>query len=207
MIGRLGVFGGTFDPIHLAHLVLAEQAREQLRLDQVLFMPALIPPHKMGRTLSPPKIRLEMAELAVAGHPNFAVSDLELRRTGPSYTVDTLRSLKEQNPKAKIFLLLGGDSLVDFPTWREPKEILTLAKLGVMKREGSPAPEQPTGWEAELAERVTYIEAPLLTISGTDLRRRVSERRSVRYFVPAAVEAFIIAQNLYQAGQSEVAKR
>jgi nicotinate-nucleotide adenylyltransferase len=198
LIGRLGVFGGTFDPIHLAHLVLAEQAREQLRLDQVLFMPAFIPPHKMGRTLSPPKVRLEMAELAVAGHPNFEVGDLELRRTGPSYTVDTLRTLREQHPSAELFLLLGGDSLADFPTWREPREILSLAKLGVMKREGSPPPEQPTGWEAELAERVTFIEAPLLAISGTDLRRRVSEGRSIRYFVPAAVEAFINANKLYQ---------
>jgi nicotinate-nucleotide adenylyltransferase len=198
LIGRLGVFGGTFDPIHLAHLVLAEQAREQLRLDQVLFMPAFIPPHKMGRTLSPPKVRLEMAELAVAGHPNFEVGDLELRRTGPSYTVDTLRTLREQHPSAELLLLLGGDSLADFPTWREPREILSLAKLGVMKREGSPPPEQPTGWEAELAERVTFIEAPLLAISGTDLRRRVSEGRSIRYFVPAAVEAFINANKLYQ---------
>jgi nicotinate-nucleotide adenylyltransferase len=198
LIGRLGVFGGTFDPIHLAHLVLAEQAREQLRLDQVLFMPAFIPPHKMGRTLSPPKVRFEMAELAVAGHPNFEVGDLELRRTGPSYTVDTLRTLREQHPSAELFLLLGGDSLADFPTWREPREILSLAKLGVMKREGSPPPEQPTGWEAELAERVTFIEAPLLAISGTDLRRRVSEGRSIRYFVPAAVEAFINANKLYQ---------
>lgn len=207
MIGRLGVFGGTFDPIHLAHLVLAEQAREQLRLDQVLFMPASIPPHKVGRTLSPSKIRLEMAELAVAGHPNFAVSDLELRRTGPSYTVDTLRTLREQHPEAEIFLLLGGDSLVDFPTWREPNEILTLAKLGVMKREGSPAPERATGWEAELAERVTDIEAPLLAISGTDLRRRVSEGRSIRYFVPAAVEAFIGAQKLYRVEEDTGVRR
>ena len=108
MIGRLGVFGGTFDPIHVAHLILAEQAREQLRLDQVLFVPAFLPPHKMGRTLSSPKVRLEMVEIAVAGHPSFAVSDLELRRSGPSYTVDTLRSLKEQHPAAEIYLLLGG---------------------------------------------------------------------------------------------------
>ena len=198
MIGRLGVFGGTFDPIHLAHLVLAEQAREQLQLDQVLFVPALIPPHKMTRTLSPPKVRLEMVELAVAGHANFAVSDLELRRSGPSYTVDTLRTLREQHPQVELFLLLGGDSLVDFPSWREPAEILSLAKLGVMKREGASSPKDPSGWEKELAKNVSFIEAPLLEISGTDLRRRVKEHRSIRYLVPASIEAFIDAQGLYR---------
>lgn len=197
MIGRLGVFGGTFDPIHLAHLVLAEQAREQLNLDRVLFIPAAAPPHKIGRSISPAKTRLEMVELAVAGHPQFAVSDIEIKRTGPSYTVDTLRSLCVQYPAAALFLLLGGDSLVDFPTWREPKQILELASLAVVKREGSPIPDLPADWEMDLSNRLHFIQAPLLAISGTDLRRRVREGRSIRYLVPAAVAAFIESQRLY----------
>ena len=195
MIERLGVFGGTFDPIHLAHLVLAEQAREQLRLDRILFVPASTPPHKIGRTLSPPKVRLEMVELAVAGHPQFAASDLEIRRSGPSYTVDTVRSVHEKHPSAEIFLLLGGDSLLDFPTWREPREILEMATLGVMMREGSPRPPM---LEADLSSRLVFVDAPLLPISGTDLRRRVSEHRSIRYLVPASVEAFINEEGLYR---------
>jgi nicotinate-nucleotide adenylyltransferase len=198
LIGRLGVFGGTFDPIHIAHLVLAEQAREQLRLDQVLFVPAAVPPHKIGKGISPPKVRLEMVELAVAGHPQFAVSDVELRRTGPSYTVDTLRYLRERHPTAEMFLLLGADSLLDFPNWREPDAILSLARLGVMNRHGASG---GVGYfDPRPPETVAAIEAPTLEISGTDIRNRVNEGRSIRYLVPAAVEAFIRAEKLYAAG-------
>ena len=198
MIGRLGVFGGTFDPIHLAHLVLAEQAREQLRLDLVLFVPASAPPHKLGDAISPPKVRLEMVELAVAGHPQFAVCDLELRRDGPSYTVETLRTLKQDHPSAELFLLLGGDSLRDFLGWREPHEILKLARLGVMQREGVEAPPTFSEFSNAFADRICEIKAPTLSISATDLRRRVADGRSIRFLVPSAVEAYIAAQGLYR---------
>jgi nicotinate-nucleotide adenylyltransferase len=189
---RLGLFGGTFDPIHVAHLVLAEQAREQLKLDRVLFMPSAQPPHKLDREISPAKLRLEMVELAVAGFPEFEVSYLEVNREGPSYTVDTLKAVKTKHPDAELFLLLGGDMLADFPNWRSPDEILSLATLGVMQRDGSPT-EPPL----MLAGKVQTVNAPLLDISGTDLRRRVKEGRSIRFFVPAAVEAFIRSHGLY----------
>ena len=194
MIRRLGLFGGTFDPIHVAHLVLAEQAREQLRLDRVMFMPSAVPPHKIGRSISPAKTRMEMVELAVAGFPEFVVSDMEIKRNGPSYTVDTLSALRESHPQTELFLLLGGDSLVDFPTWRSPQEILSLASLAVMERVGSPSIEL----DPALAGKVTNVEAPFLDVSGTDLRRRIEKGRSIRFLVPAAVEAFIEAQGLYK---------
>jgi nicotinate-nucleotide adenylyltransferase len=194
LIRRLGVFGGTFDPIHVAHLVLAEQAREQLQLDRVLFMPSALPPHKLDRTISPAKVRLEMVELAIAGHPQFTVSDLEIKRQGPSYTVDTLRSLKETHPQAELFLLLGADMLLDFPNWRSPDEILSLASLAVMERKGATI----SNFDCKHGDRVMPVEAPTLAISGTDLRRRVAEGRSIRFLVPAAVEAFIDAHRLYQ---------
>jgi len=203
LIARLGVFGGTFDPLHVGHLVLAEQAREQLQLDEVLFVPAAAPPHKLGREMSAPRMRQEMVELAVAGHPQFAVSDLELRRTGPSYTIDTLRALRELYPQASLHLLLGGDSLVDFPTWRDPDRILELARLAVMQRESATPESPPSPQDHMLADRLDRILAPTISVSSSDLRRRVREGRSIRFLVPAAIDVYIRVNNLYAKEQPE----
>src|SRR3954468_23627623 len=134
---RIGIFGGTFDPVHLGHLILAEQAREQGRLDEVWFVPAPRPPQKDGLAISRFDVRVEMLELAIAGHPSFRVDPLEKDRTGPSYTVDTLIELHRRAPEHTYALLVGGDALVDLPHWRDPRGIVSRAEILVMARPGS----------------------------------------------------------------------
>lgn len=140
---RIGIFGGSFDPIHLGHLISAEQAREQVRLEQVWFVPAARPPHKQTRDLTPFALRVEMLEMAVAGHTDFRVSEIEKERPGPSYTVETLRRLHETHPGNEWFLLMGSDSLRDFPSWREPEQIAALATLVVIGRPAGDSEDNP----------------------------------------------------------------
>lgn len=135
---RLGIYGGTFDPIHYGHLLLAECCREQCQLDQVWFMPAEVPPHKQAQPLTAGRQRVEMLQLAIGGHEAFAVSRLELERGGVSFTVDTLAQLHQEDPTRELFLLLGADSLLDLPNWREPERICSLATLVVVGRPGRP---------------------------------------------------------------------
>ena len=200
---RLGIFGGSFDPVHYGHLLLAETCREQCRLDQVWFLPAGVPPHKQTRTLAPAKARVEMLELAVAGNEHFAVSTLEIERGGVSYTVDTLRPLKERQPGDELFLLMGADSLREMVTWREPVEICRLAIPVVVHRAGSPEPDfavlSALVASQRLAEiRLYQVEMPIVDLSSTDLRQRAGEGRSLRYRTPRAVEKYIQTQGLYR---------
>jgi nicotinate-nucleotide adenylyltransferase len=190
------IFGGTFDPVHLGHLILAEQARMQLRAEKVLFVPAAIPPHKRDLEISPAKTRVEMLELAIAGNPAFDVSTVELDRGGVSFTVETLRDLAKANPGAKLFLVVGGDSLGDLPTWREPDEIVRLASLAVAARPGREAPSEmnlPPAWR----ERIVKLEMPQVEIASREIRRRSAAGESVKYLVPAAVEAYLTAHRPY----------
>lgn len=199
---RVGIFGGTFDPVHVGHLILAEQARDHARLDQVWFVPAPRPPQKNGQAITRFEQRVEMLELAIAGQPAFRIDEVERHRTGPSYTVDTLAELKARHPGHTFFLLLGGDSLADLPTWREPRRIVEQAGLVVMARPGTPPVT-----EVELAARLgtavslEVVPAPQIDISSRDLRRRVAEGRSVRYQVPRAVETYIREKGLYQSAE------
>lgn len=192
---RIGLYGGTFDPVHLAHLVLAEQCREQLALDEVWFIPAASPPHKSGATITDTKHRVAMLELAIAGHPSFKLSRLELERTGPSYTVETLREVRESHPDVEIFLLLGGDSIRDFTTWREPKEIARLAALVAVNRGTAELADIPTDIVAPEGRRDVHM--PAIDISASDLRQRVATGRGIRYLVPRAVELYIQQHGLY----------
>ena len=200
---RVGVFGGTFDPVHFGHLVVAEQCREQAQLDQVLFVPTARPPHKEEGTLTAFDRRAEMVRLAVAGNPAFQVDDLENNRAGPSYTADTLAELQRRMPSAKLGLIVGSDCLPDLPGWHEPARIVASAGLLVVPRPGWPT------WEAEqlraalhLADemplQVQVVVVPLIEIASRDLRRRVADGRSIRYFVPAAVAAYIADKKLYR---------
>lgn len=200
---RLGIFGGTFDPIHNGHLLLAETFREELRLDEVRFVPAAVPPHKQGDEITDGDKRVEMLKLSVASHPSFRVDKSELSRGGVSYTVDSLRRLREELPDAEIFFLMGGDSLEEFLTWKEPGEILKLAIPAVARR-GSDA---PLDWshltDIATAERLAVIQqsqfvTPLVEISSTDIRRRRAAGRSIRYRLPRAVEEYVLAQRLYE---------
>ncbi|MER3416298.1 MAG: nicotinic acid mononucleotide adenylyltransferase [Gemmataceae bacterium] len=189
---RVGVFGGSFDPVHWAHLVIAEQAREQVALDRVLFVPAARPPHKQTQPLSTFAHRATMLRLAIAGHLAFEVSEVEKDRPGPSYTVATLEDLRRCHPEADLFLILGGDSLRDFPNWREPERIASMATLVAAPRPGYLVQSLPN-WV-----RLQEIQVPLLEISSTDIRKRVASGRSIRYLVPRAVECYIEAHGLYR---------
>jgi nicotinate-nucleotide adenylyltransferase len=193
---RVGLFGGTFDPPHLGHLALAEWAREALALDRVVFMPAGSPPHKTRRTLSPVRQRLAMIRLAVRGTPAFVVSAHEARRGGPSYTVDTLRHLKRAYPGARLYLLMGADSLAEFETWREPGEIARLATLAVADRPGSRRSHaRPAGIPAS---RVVWLHNPALALSSSALRKRARQGISLRYLVPEAVAGYIARHRVYR---------
>jgi nicotinate-nucleotide adenylyltransferase len=198
---RLGLFGGTFDPIHLGHLILAEQCREACRLDRVWFVVAGSPPHKQGER-TPVAHRLEMVRIGIAGHPAFEVSDLEARRPGPPYSVETLEGVRAERPDDELFFLIGADSLLDLPSWREPAGIAQLATIVVVNRPGidevdtidqAPLPSFGPG-----AKPFVSVTIPPIGIASTDLRERLAEGRSIRYMVPRGVEAYIDAQGLYR---------
>ena len=199
---RLGLFGGTFDPIHLGHLILAESCREAVGLDRVWFVVAGAPPHKRGDRTDV-KHRLEMARLAIAGHPNFEVSEVEAERPGPHYSVETLARIREARPGDDLFFLIGGDSLVDLPQWREPATICRLAHLVVVNRPGAnPPPPDEIARSLKADDGpdllpISYVTIPPIGIASSDLRRRRQEGKSIRYQVPRAVEAYIDTHTLY----------
>lgn len=195
---HIGLFGGTFDPVHLGHLLLAEQAREQLSLDQVWFVPAAVPPHKLDQPITDGKHRRAMLEYALAGNPAFRVEPYELEHPGPSYTVETLGALTERHSGTGWSLLLGADSIRDYPTWREPERIAAMAKLVAVNRGGAP-PSEFAAWCRRAGSDVTLVTMPACEIAASDLRQRVAAGRSIRYLVPRAVEIYIRQQGLYRS--------
>jgi nicotinate-nucleotide adenylyltransferase len=195
------VLGGTFDPPHLGHLILAEEARWGLALDTVLLMPAAQPWRKADRAVSPAQHRLAMVRAAVADDPYFDVSTVEIERGGPTYTVETLALLRaELDPADELVFILGEDALLDLPHWRDPAGILRLARLGVAARAGTLAASL-AALERVLpgvTDRVSVVPMPRMEISSTEIRRRVAAGGSIRYFVPRAVAAYIAAHGLYR---------
>ena len=195
--GAIGVLGGTFDPVHVAHLAIAEEAREALGLEKVLFIPAAMPPHKVDRPVSEPRHRLAMVELAIADNPAFEASRIELDRTGPSYTADTLEQLAIDG--ADLVLILSAEAFRELRTWHDPERILALARLAVVPRDGFPdanrayLAEHFPGFE----DRATFLTGPRLRLSASELRDRASNGRSLRYLVPDAVAAYIGDHALY----------
>ena len=198
---RIGLFGGSFDPIHLGHLILAEQCREQAQLDQVWFVPSAMSPLKQSGPVGSNRQRLEMVQIAIAGHGGFQACEIELDRGGVSYTVDTLRGLRTSRPDDEWFLIIGGDSLVNFSKWREPAEICRLAIPLVYSRPSSPAdlsvlrPFVDANRMAEIEQNA--IRPTLIDISSTELRQRVAVGQSIRYLTPRAVEKYIESNGLY----------
>jgi nicotinate-nucleotide adenylyltransferase len=186
-LGALGLFGGTFDPIHWGHLLLAESARDALGLAQLQFVPARVPPHKRDRGVTPTAHRVAMLELAIAGNPGFGLCRWELEQSGPSYTVDTLRHMAALG-WGPIYLLIGGDSLAQLPTWREPEAIRQLATLVVVDR---------PGWQPDV-DGVQQVALPQIDVSSTSIRERRKCGRTIRYWVPEAVRQYIADQGLYQ---------
>jgi nicotinate-nucleotide adenylyltransferase len=197
--------GGTFNPPHLGHLVCAQEAYLQLRLDRVMLIPARIPPHKAVDDEPGPEHRLELCRRAVAGDERFAVSDIELVRPGPSYTVDTLEELHSRNPDHALFLILGGDIAAGLPQWHEPERVLSLATVAVAKRRGTPR----ASVERALArirggERAEFFRMPRIAISSTLIRRRARRGDPIRYLVPDSVSDYISEHSLYRPREARV---
>jgi nicotinate-nucleotide adenylyltransferase len=210
-VARRAIFGGSFNPIHLGHLLMADEMLERLRLDRVVFMPAAAPPHKPAAELAPAEHRYEMVRLAVAGHAGFEVSDLELRRRGPSFTLDTVEALAGRGDE--LSLLIGSETFLDLLSWRQPRRIVELARLVVVPRAGSAFDPESAAAQKVLreigAERfvgaddpvtpttVVVVHATSLPISASDLRARAAQGRSLAFRVPEAVSAYIRRHRLY----------
>jgi nicotinate-nucleotide adenylyltransferase len=196
---RLGVLGGSFDPPHLGHLILAETARQQAGLDRVLFVPAGYQWRKAEREMTAAAQRLEMVRLAIADNPQFAVATLELEREGPSYTAVTLEALAAENPGADLFFILGRDALADLPNWHAPERVVALATLAVAGRPDGGASAASEALPAGLGARLVWLDMPAIEISATDIRRRVESGRSIRYLVPEGVSKYITDNRLYSS--------
>ena len=197
---RIGIFGGTFDPPHVGHLILAAEARSRLRLDKVLWVLTPNPPHKAGREISPVNVRLDLVQAAIGADAQFEVSQVEIDRPGPHYSVDTVKLLAQQFPGAKLFYLMGGDSLHDLPDWMRPQELLAaLDGIGVMRRPADfvdlPRLERIL---PGIVAKVHFIDAPLLEISSSSIRERVAMGLHYRYFLPPAVCEKIEQMRLFQ---------
>lgn len=203
MSQRIGVFGGTFDPVHLGHLVLAQDAFERLELDRLLWVPCRTPPHKDGGALASPEDRAAMLELAVEGDPRFEVSRVELERAGPSYTIDTILALRERHPGARFVLLLGADTLLELHSWRQIGDLLDLCETAALPRPGSDLSDRTAAdlgfADPELAERVWAhrVDGHLVDLSSTEIRMRLAEGLSIRYLVPDPVAMYIAEHRLY----------
>ncbi len=198
---RLGIFGGTFDPPHLGHLILASEARAALGLARILWVLTSIPPHKIGHEISELKDRLAMVELAILDDPAFELSRVDIDRPGPHFTLDTVRLLAGQNPGAELVLLIGGDSLHDLPTWHQPTELVaSVAEIGVMRRPGDQIDlEALEAGISGLSAKVHYIEAPLLEIASHEIRERVGSGQPFRYYLAPEVYQYIVRHGLYRA--------
>jgi nicotinate-nucleotide adenylyltransferase len=203
-VARIGVLGGTFDPVHVGHIELARAARRELGLDRVLVIPAARPPHKLGVELAPAADRLAMVELAVAGEEGLIASPIEVGRSGPSWTIDTLMALRDEaeavGQPAQLTLILSADAFAGLPTWHEPERIVRMARIAVAPRPGHPPPA-PDALPPDLraaASEITILDGPNVDVSATDIRRRVADGLSIDGLVPAAVARYIEEHHLYQ---------
>lgn len=202
--GRLGVFGGTFDPIHQGHLIAAEELRFALQLDLVLFLPAAQPPHKVGRRVAPEADRLQMVEMAIAGNSHFGVSYVDISRPGLSYTAESLSIIQNEFPSQQLYFLMGQDSLRDFPAWHDPGDIARQARLGVALRPGVKLVlEDIVRRVPEAAGRIDIVDIPLIQIASHHIRQRIREGRPITYQVPTLVEEYIYQRGLYPPVPSE----
>jgi nicotinate-nucleotide adenylyltransferase len=195
---RIGIFGGTFNPPHLGHLICAQEAYLQLRLDQVMLIPARVPPHKPVEEEPGAEHRLELCRLAVDGDERFAVSEIEINRPGPSYTVDTLAELHSRAPDNELFLIVGGDIAAGFAQWHQPERVLSLAMLAVAKRRGTSRGSVNAALDQLMvSERAAFFRMPRIGLSSTMIRERVRARQPVRYLVPDPVIRYIDEHHLY----------
>lgn len=200
---NIGVLGGTFDPIHIGHLIVAEEARLKLGLSEVLFVPAGQPWLKQDRNITAAVHRLEMVRVAIADNPYFELSTLEVERPGPSYTVDTLTMLRKQlGSRASLFFILGRDALAELPLWKEPQEVVQLCKLVVPPRIGSKDLRHLEKAIPGLRDKVIQLDMPVIGISSSEIRQRIAQGLPVRYLVPPGVEGYIVEHRVYPVSAS-----
>jgi nicotinate-nucleotide adenylyltransferase len=190
---KVGLFGGTFDPPHVGHLLVAEHAREILGLDRLVLIPSAISPHKRNRQLTPAEHRLAMVRIAVAGVQHIEVSDIEVRRGGVSYSIETLQAMQQEHPGADLTLMIGLDNVTDFGMWRDPEGILGIARVAVLARPGYQPPDPANVF----ARRMQMCAVPEIDIASRDIRRRVKEGRSIHWMVPPEVEHYIYRHGFY----------
>ena len=197
---RIGVFGGTFDPPHIGHLILAAEACEELRFDRLLWVLTPVPPHKLEQSITALEHRMAMLELAISDEPNFELSRIEIDRPGPHYTVDTMRLLGDEYPSADLILLIGGDSLRDLPTWHRPADLVSAChEIGVIRRPDNSV--DLSAWERQVPgtqAKVRFVDAPLLDISSRAIRRRIREKLPFRYYLSPSVYEYILKNDLYR---------
>lgn len=198
MTHRIGILGGTFDPVHIGHLIIAEESRYRLDLEKVVFVPAGTPPHKPDEPVSEKEHRYRMTVLATEDNPAFEVSRVEIEREGPSYTVDTLGELRKlYGLDAELFLIMGADSLLEILTWHRPEEIVKRCRIVAAGRPGYDLTQAEQALSKEFMERVIFLEVPDIDISSTELRSRAAAGIPIKYLVPRAVEGYIKNNNLY----------
>jgi len=197
---RLGIYGGTFDPPHIGHLILATEACVDLQFDRLLWVLTPVPPHKLDHPITPVEHRQAMLEFAISEEPHFELSRIEMDRPGPHYTVDTMRLLADQHPSADLILLIGGDSLRDLPSWHRPADLVAAChEIGVIRRPGDLV--DLSEWEGQVPgtqAKVRFIDAPLLDISSSAIRRRIRENLPFRYYLSPSVYDYIQKKQLYR---------
>jgi nicotinate-nucleotide adenylyltransferase len=197
-LNKIGILGGTFDPLHMGHLTMAECARDQLGLDKVLFLPVGQPPHKLGREISAIDHRIKIVELGIAGNSQFQLDTTDANRPAPHTTVTLLPLIQQQYPTAQLWLIIGMDSLVDFPNWVEPQKIIQQCRLAVV-----PRPDYVADWEilereiAGIYAQTDLIHAPAISLAATDIRQRIQNHQSITYLVPPTIQTYIQHHNLY----------
>jgi nicotinate-nucleotide adenylyltransferase len=197
---KIGLLGGTFDPIHVGHLIIAEEVRLKLDLNEVLFIPAGQPWLKSKRSMAPAEHRLEMLKLAIVSNPHFKVSTIELKRPGPSYSVDTISALRDElGAEAELFFIVGFDALAELPIWKEPSRLLGMCQVVGVRRPGYAELDWHSLEQAipGVSSRVIVVEVPQIDISSTQIRQRVADGLSIRHLVPEAVERYILEHRLY----------
>lgn len=193
---KIAVFGGTFDPVHIAHLIIANAVQNELSLDRLFFVPGAIPPHKRFREISSAQHRLNMLNLAIGDDPVFELCDYEIRRGGISYTIETLKYFADKYhlDRENLFLLIGLDNLLDFHNWKQPEEIIKICTLIVADRVVDDQQQPPKFG----TDNILYLDLPLLEISSSQIRHRIRQRKSIKYFVPAEIEEYILSNHLYR---------
>ena len=192
---KTGLFGGTFDPIHIGHLIVAETVRSNLGIDRMVFIPVSEPPHKPNKIINPYAVRFEMVKRAIEGYPRFEVSDAELRKGGISYTIDTITSFRhsKEYERDELYLLIGSDNFLELNSWKDPEKLLESVRTLVVQRPGFDIASVVSTYK----NMVEFVQAPLIEISASEIRQRVHEGKSIRYWVPARVESFIQSEGLY----------